>query len=176
MSPRGSSGLGRGCVQSNNPLVARTNNQPDDANSDSAEAPCPFCEIARGADRSVAIVCEATRWLAFLPPEPATPGHTLVVPRAHFPDFWALEEDLAAELANAVVSVGRAIDVALNPEGMNLISSSGQAAEQTVFHVHLHVVPRWSQDGFGRIWPPENPSSQPLAADLAARIRTNCRA
>jgi histidine triad (HIT) family protein len=54
-----------------------------------------------------------------------------------------------------VVAVGRAIEEALQPDGMNLITSAGSAAEQTVFHLHLHVVPRWRTDGFGRIWPTE---------------------
>lgn len=119
------------------------------------EQPCPFCAIARGEDRSVEIVCETDNWVAFFPLEPATPGHTLVIPRVHVPDLWAAPSALAAELMTGVLRVGDAVNAALKPEGMNLITSAGSAAEQTVFHLHLHVVPRWARDGFGCIWPIE---------------------
>lgn len=127
-----------------------------------------------GDDQSVEVVCEDEAWLAFLPPEPATPGHTLVIPRAHFPDLWSIAPPLGAELMGAAIRVGVAINNALQPEGMNLISSSGDAAEQTVFHLHLHVVPRWPLDGFGRIWPPHQRFEQAVTEDLADRIREAC--
>lgn len=74
----------------------------------------------------------------------------------------------------AVIRVGRAIETALEPEGMNLISSSGAIAGQSVFHVHLHIVPRWRRDGFGDIWPPETPMDEQLKDDAASRIRREC--
>jgi histidine triad (HIT) family protein len=75
----------------------------------------------------------------------------------------------------AVIHVGRAIDEALDPEGMNLITSAGKTAEQTVFHLHLHLVPRWQQDGFGRIWPLQDKYEDAGLGDVAARIRSACR-
>lgn len=54
---------------------------------------------------------------------------------------------------------------------MNLITSSGTAAEQSVFHLHLHIVPRWFDDGFGEIWPPIDPTPPKAMDDVAARIR-----
>ena len=138
--------------------------------------PCAFCAIALGDDRTVEIVCEGESWIAFFPLEPATPGHTLVIPRAHVSDLWAAPVALVAELMAGVLSVGDAINAAVNPEGMNLITSAGKAAEQTVFHLHLHVVPRWAQDGFGRIWPIEG--SKYENADLenvAELIRAECQ-
>src|SRR4051794_12854404 len=116
---------------------------------------CAFCAIARDEDQSVEVVCEGETWIAFFPLDPATPGHTLVIPRIHVPDLWAAPPDLVQELMHGVLRVGAAINSAMKPEGMNLITSAGKAAEQTVFHFHLHVVPRWRQDGFGRIWPIE---------------------
>jgi histidine triad (HIT) family protein len=77
---------------------------------------------------------------------------------------------------DAVVRVGRALNEALAPAGMNLISSAGKAAEQTVFHLHLHVVPRWPEDGFGRIWPPERALGEPVKRKLAAQVREACAA
>lgn len=136
---------------------------------------CPFCAIARGEDDSVEVVCQSPTWVAFFPLEPATPGHTLVIPRAHVSDLWDAEPSLASELMGAVVKVGRAIDDALNPEGMNLITSAGRVAEQTVFHLHLHVVPRWRKDGFGAIWPREGESYTDAELETAARqIREKC--
>lgn len=135
---------------------------------------CDFCWIAKGESPETEVICEGPSWIAFFPRDPATPGHTLVIPREHVPDVWALGSDLGSELMGAVVRVGRAIQSALSPEGMNLISSSGEAAEQTVFHLHLHVVPRWHRDGFGRIWPPERPMDEEAKEDLADRIRAAC--
>ncbi len=137
---------------------------------------CAFCAIVGGDDTSVEIVCEGDTWLAFFPLEPATPGHTLVIPRLHVPDLWSVDTSLAADLMAAVIRVGRAIDIALTPEGMNLITSSGEAAEQTVYHLHLHVVPRWRRDGFGEIWPPKAELGGIDLDGVADRIREACRA
>jgi histidine triad (HIT) family protein len=138
---------------------------------------CAFCAIARGEDRSVETVCEGENWVAFFPRDPATPGHTLIIPRTHVSDLWAASPALASELMTAVVRVGCAIDSAVKPEGMNLITSAGKAAEQTVFHLHLHVVPRWTRDGFGPIWPIEGGTYEDAElADISDRIRAECGA
>jgi histidine triad (HIT) family protein len=135
-----------------------------------AEPDCEFCYIARGcADAEV--LAEGETWLAFFPLKPATPGHTLVVPRRHVRDFWEAEAQEAGELAAACLSVGRAVQRALMPQGMNLITSAGTAAEQTVFHLHLHVVPRWANDGFGTIWPPKGDLPTVELEGVADRIR-----
>ncbi len=137
---------------------------------------CEFCAIARGQDSSVEVVCESKEWVAFFPLEPATPGHTLIIPRDHVSDLWKAPPSLAADLMQAVVRVGNAIEEALHPEGMNLITSAGSVAEQTVFHLHLHLVPRWKRDGFGRIWPIEDKSySDAQLQDAAKLIRQKCR-
>jgi diadenosine tetraphosphate (Ap4A) HIT family hydrolase len=140
--------------------------------SDNGRVDCAFCAIARGEDRSVEVVSEANDWIAFFPTNPATPGHTLIIPRRHVIDLWEVEPELAAELMKAVVQVGRAIDQSLKPEGMNLITSAGNVAEQTIFHLHLHVVPRWHRDNFGRIWPVEGKIFQDRELEkVADRIR-----
>jgi histidine triad (HIT) family protein len=136
---------------------------------------CAFCRIARGEDDSVEVVCADQRWIAFFPRNPATPGHTLVIPRAHVADLWQIEPAQGSDLMAAVIEVGRAIDSALEPEGMNLITSAGEAAEQTVFHLHLHLVPRWQQDGFSRIWPRKTGLyGTAELRDAANRIRQAC--
>lgn len=122
----------------------------DDVTSDKD---CPFCAIASGRDPSAHVVAQGPEWVAFFPLEPATAGHTLVIPRTHMADVWSAPSDLAGPLMRAVMQVGQAVRSELEPQGMNLISSAGGAAEQTVFHLHLHLVPRWEGDGFARIWP-----------------------
>ena len=130
--------------------------------------------IARGEDPAVTVICEEPDWVAFFPLRPATRGHTLIIPRSHFRDLWSVDAAVATELTAAVLRVGRAVARVVEPEGMNLISSSGQAAEQTIFHLHLHVVPRWETDGFGDIWPPADCSHGEADRDLGARIRAEC--
>lgn len=137
---------------------------------------CDFCEVARGEDNSVEVVCDGESWIAFFPLNPATPGHTLVIPRTHVADLWQVEPRQGADLMAAVIKVGRAIESALEPEGMNLITSAGEAAEQTVFHLHMHLVPRWTHDGFGRIWPGKGRYENADLREAADRIRQACAA
>jgi len=135
---------------------------------------CAFCPIARGDDPSVEVVCQNDHWIAFFPHDPATPGHTLIIPRKHVADLWKAEPALGAELMVAVIRVGRAINASLKPDGMNLITSAGTVAEQSVFHLHLHVVPRWRRDGFGDIWPPSKKYTDAQIENVAERIRAAC--
>ena len=138
------------------------------------EQDCAFCRIARGQDRTAVVVCEGDSWIAFFPVDPATPGHTLVIPREHIPDVWSLGDKLGAELMSAVVRVGRAIRTAVSPAGLNLISSSGEAAEQSVFHLHLHIVPRYKDDEIDAIWPPKAPMDEAIKKGVAQRVRAAC--
>ena len=143
--------------------------------ADEHQATCDFCAIARGEDPAVEVVCERPNWIAFFPLSPATPGHTLIIPRQHIHDLWELHDAaLADDLIHAAISVGNAIQQALTPEGMNLITSAGAAAEQSVFHLHLHLVPRWQRDGFGPIWPREDRYEDDSLDNVAARIRAAC--
>jgi histidine triad (HIT) family protein len=75
---------------------------------------------------------------------------------------------------SAVIRVGRAIEASLDPDGMNFITSAGKTADQTVFHLHLHVVPRWERDGFGDIWPGGRRYEDAELVDVADRIREAC--
>lgn len=93
--------------------------------------------------------------MAFFPTNPATLGHTLVIPRRHLVDVWALHQADAAPLWEATLGLAHAIKSALRPDGLNIINSAGNAATQSVFHVHMHVVPRWFDDPIGDIWPPK---------------------
>ncbi|MGW1958578.1 HIT family protein [Streptomyces sp. NPDC001920] len=144
---------------------------------DVREQPCPFCEIVAGTGRA-RVVHEDAHTLAFFPLAPATRGHTLVVPRAHTADLWAMEAEAAQHLFRAVLSVGDALRAVLEPEGMNVINSAGEVASQSVFHTHVHLVPRRAGDAMGPIWPPkgtgpgaeDDAATDALAARLAAAL------
>ena len=131
---------------------------------------CEFCQIVRG-ERAARVVADATDALAFFPLRPVCPGHTLVIPKTHVRDLWAAGIVPSTGLMQAVIGVGQAISTALRPDGLNLISSAGEAASQTVFHLHLHVVPRWAGDSLGNIWPPSSPLSVEVKDETAAAIR-----
>jgi len=107
----------------------------------------------RGRDTKATVLWQNDNCLALFPLEPATLGHTLIIPKSHIKDLWKADGGTASGLIKASVAVGNAILEALHPNGMNLITSAGEVAEQTVFHLHLHLVPRWQDDCFDRIWP-----------------------
>lgn len=142
--------------------------------ADTQAVDCEFCAIAAGGEGAADIACQGRSWVAFFPLEPATPGHTLIIPRAHIRDLWEASPEVGSELMRACISVGRVIWDVLEPEGMNLITSAGETAEQTIFHLHLHIVPRWRRDGFGRIWPLETKFKEPDLEGASDKIRAAC--
>lgn len=137
---------------------------------------CAFCRIVTGQDTSAYLLHSEPEWLAFFPDAPATVGHTLVIPRAHVPHFWALSHEQAGMLAAGCVRVGQAIEQALAPEGMNLITSRGRAAEQSVPHVHIHVLPRWADDAVDPIWPAKQSPDSGALVRAAEQVRAVLRA
>ena len=143
------------------------------------EQPCVFCEIAAGT-AGTRLVHEDPHTVAFFPLEPATLGHTRVVPRRHSADLWEMDDTTARHVMRAVLRVGRALRSVLAPDGMNVVSSAGEAATQTVFHTHVHLVPRRAGDAMGRLWPAAGAGfrfADDAAADaLAARVADAARA
>lgn len=131
---------------------------------------CAFCNIVH-RETPAEVVFESDTALAFFPPEPATRGHTLVIPKRHVRDFLDLASSDVPGLGEAVLRVGNGLKDVLTPEGMNLISSAGEAASQSVMHLHVHLVPRWSGDAVGEIWPPKRPTSEAVLEGLADRVR-----
>lgn len=132
--------------------------------------PCPFCGIAEGREPTDLVYAD-DMIIAFPPLRPATPGHVLVVPRQHFADVWELTDEVSAHLADVVLRLSKAVRKALRPDGLNIITSAGAAATQTVPHIHVHLVPRRWGDGFGPIWPKESPVSADQAKECAALVR-----
>jgi diadenosine tetraphosphate (Ap4A) HIT family hydrolase len=116
---------------------------------------CVFCGIVEGHVDGSRVYADE-RVLAFLDIQPITTGHTLVVPRAHGASLAEIEpEDGAAVMRAAMVVAAALRRSGLPCEGVNLFLADGEAAGQEVFHVHLHVIPRFAGDGFGIRFPPD---------------------
>ncbi|MFL6090193.1 MAG: HIT family protein [Aeromicrobium sp.] len=131
---------------------------------------CNFCEIA-ATEEPAREVLRTDSIVAFFPTNPATLGHTLVVPRDHIRDIWSLDQATSHELTDATLKVAHGVKNALNMDGLNIIQSNGEAATQSVFHLHVHVVPRRSNDDIGRIWPPATSWSEAAKDSAWERIR-----
>lgn len=131
---------------------------------------CEFCKIVRG-ESPAEVVFETASTLAFFPLEPATHGHTMVIPKQHVANFLEAPSSMAADLAVVSGHVGRAINQVMQPDGMNLITSAGEAASQSVMHLHVHLVPRWRNDVVGDIWPPKVPTPEPVLEGVADALR-----
>lgn len=130
-------------------------------------ADCIFCKIAAG-ELPATVVASEERALAFLDINPATRGHALVIPRAHARDIHEVgAEDLAATAALAQRIAGLARE-RLAADGVTLMQSSGEAAWQTVFHFHIHVIPRYTGDPLRLPWVPAPAAAQDLADTAAA--------
>ena len=128
---------------------------------------CLFCKIVAG-ELPATVVDEDERTLAFMDINPATRGHALVIPREHAADLLEIgQEDLAAVAAAAKRLAARAKE-ALGADGVNLINSCGAAAWQTVFHFHVHVIPRYRDDPLKLPWVPAPGDADEIAAAGAA--------
>lgn len=123
--------------------------QMSEVNPSSSE--CAFCRIAAGS-LPHHIVDEDDDWIAFLNIAPATPGHTLVVPKQHAEFLWDLTPEIAASLGVGLQRVARRLEDRLKPAGLTLFQSNRSAGWQTVFHTHFHLVPRSEGDQLVPSW------------------------
>ena len=128
---------------------------------------CIFCKIVAG-DVPGTIVAEDERTVAFMDISPATRGHALVVPRRHVADLGDVGGDDLAACAAAARRLARRAKEALGADGVNLMNSWGQAAWQTVFHFHVHVIPRYADDPLRLPWVPGPGDADDIAAAGAA--------
>jgi histidine triad (HIT) family protein len=130
---------------------------------------CIFCRIAAG-ELPADVVHEDERTVAFMDINPSTRGHVLVIPRQHSADLLDVDpEDLAACM-RAGQAVARRLTERLSADGINLVNSTGRVAGQTVFHFHVHVIPRYADDGI-RIPFPHHPGDPKEIAEAATAIR-----
>ena len=114
---------------------------------------CIFCKLANGViptnslyeDDVVKVIFDAG---------PASLGHVLILPKEHFDNVYALDDDTAAHVFQVAVKVAKALKEGLNLEGLNIVQNNGEIAGQTVFHFHMHIIPRYKGDTVNVGWKP----------------------
>jgi histidine triad (HIT) family protein len=134
-----------------------------------ADPDCLFCKIVAGEIPSTRVY-EDERTVAFMDINPGTRGHLLVVPREHAVDLLEIADDDLAAVARTGKVMAQRISERLGADGVNLLNSCGSAAWQTVFHFHLHVIPRYGGDPLQLPWHPAPGDREEIAA--AARELT----
>jgi histidine triad (HIT) family protein len=134
-----------------------------------SDADCIFCKIV-AREIPALIIEEDDDALAFMDIAPATRGHALVIPKEHASNLWEIEPDQLAAVAKAAQRVALRIRDRLAPDGLNLVNSNGPAAWQTVFHFHVHVIPRYVGDPLRLPWTPAPGDMEEIAA-VAAELR-----
>jgi histidine triad (HIT) family protein len=130
---------------------------------------CVFCRIVRG-ELPASVVHEDEACIAFMDLSCVSPGHTLVVAKRHATDLLDLDAALAGRVFSGVARVAKAVQAAFGPDGLSVYQANGPAAGQTVFHFHVHLVPRWTGDAMTIAWPTTSPPREALE-ESAARIR-----
>jgi histidine triad (HIT) family protein len=109
---------------------------------------CVFCRIVKGAS-SASVAYSDEKVMAFMDIQPVNPGHVLVIPRAHASQLSELDGETGAHMFKIAMRISKALRISgIRCEGTNLFLADGEAAFQDVFHVHLHVIPRFRGDGF----------------------------
>jgi histidine triad (HIT) family protein len=114
---------------------------------------CIFCAIAAG-EAPATIVAEDDQTVAFMDIAPATRGHLLVIPKRHSVDLLSIPEDDLEATVTAAKAMAQRVKDKLGADGVNLLNSCGRAAWQTVFHFHVHVIPRYADDPLKLPWIP----------------------
>ncbi len=132
---------------------------------------CIFCKIVAGEVPCFKLYEDAAT-LAFMDINPVNDGHALIIPKAHYEDVFAVSGDALAATAATAKKVAAAVQAALEPAGMNLLQCNGEAANQSVMHFHMHVIPRRIGDDLGMNWELE-PGDMDAIAQIAERIKAH---
>lgn len=124
---------------------------------------CIFCKLANGdiptnslyEDDIVKVIFDAS---------PASKGHVLILPKNHFDNIFELDDETAAHVFKIATKISKAYKQTLNFEGLNVIQNNGEAAGQTVFHFHMHIIPRYKNDTVNVNWTPGKASQEDIDA------------
>ena len=130
---------------------------------------CVFCRIV-ARQIPATVVHEDEHTLAFMDLGQVNPGHVLVAVKKHAANVFELEEAQGEAVARAVLRISRALKKAFAPEGLSIYQANGKPAGQTVFHYHVHVLPRHAGDGMELVWPVKNPPREQLE-EYARKIK-----
>ncbi len=124
---------------------------------------CIFCKIANGEIPSKTLY-EDEQFRVILDLGPATKGHALILPKDHFANLYELPDETAAKVMQLAKKMATQMTEKLGCDGFNLVQNNGETAGQTVFHFHLHLIPRYENDGQKIGWTPGSPSQEELEA------------
>lgn len=133
---------------------------------------CLFCKISKG-DIPSATIYENSEFRVILDVSPASKGHALIIPKEHFQDIFDIDAVTAGKLFSLATEVARAMKSVLHCDGMNIVQNNGLVAGQTVFHFHLHLIPRYEGDDVGLGWTQHEANleeNQELAKEIRKRI------
>jgi len=122
---------------------------------------CIFCKIANGDIPSKAIY-EDEEFKVILDLGPATKGHALILPKNHYANLFELPDSTAEAAIKLAKKLGAQMVDKLGADGFNLVQNNGESAGQTVFHFHMHLIPRYNDDGQAIGWTPGKPSGEEL--------------
>lgn len=123
---------------------------------------CIFCKIANGEIPSTTLY-EDDDFRVILDLGPATRGHALLLPKEHYANLFELEDEVAAKALTVAKKVAAKMKDALGADGFNLVQNNGEAAGQTVFHFHMHLIPRYENDNAGILWTPGKTTPEDMA-------------
>lgn len=132
---------------------------------------CIFCKLANGdiptnsiyEDEVVKVIFDAS---------PAAPGHILILPKNHYDDIYSMDDETAAHVFKVAVKLSKAYRKALDFDGLNIVQNNGEAAGQTVFHLHIHVIPRFNDDKVNFSYESLSPATEDVVA-MAKKITDN---
>ena len=130
---------------------------------------CIFCELVAG-DIPAARVYEDDLTLAFMDLGQVNPGHVLVATKRHAATLFDITPEEAAAVMQTAQKVAQAVQAVFDPPGLTLLQANGKEGDQTVFHFHMHVVPRHGNDGIALSWPRKEPGAEVLNG-YAERLR-----
>ena len=114
---------------------------------------CIFCKIANG-EIPAATLYEDENFRVILDLGPASKGHALLLPKSHAANIYELSDEMAAKAMILAKKMATAMTAALKCDGFNIVQNNGECAGQTVFHFHMHLIPRYKGDGVGLTWTP----------------------
>lgn len=129
---------------------------------------CIFCKLANGdiptnsiyEDEVVKVIFDAS---------PAAPGHILILPKNHYDDIYSMDDETAAHVFKVAVKLSKAYRRALDFDGLNIVQNNGEAAGQTVFHFHMHIIPRYKNDTVNVTWK-QNEADASVIEDIKSKV------
>ena len=134
---------------------------------------CIFCKLANGVFPTN-YVYEDDDFKVILDAAPAAKGHCLILPKQHADNLFEIEDETAAKIMPLAKKIAYAVKEATGCDGVNILQNNGPAAGQTVFHLHVHVIPRFDNDNMGIGWTqnsPEDAEQKEIAAKITAAVK-----